>query len=92
MTTNLTESEREVWKDLYMLHESVHDMLGTDVDWVKFANRICELHAKYTGSDQRLMDKLALALYDYMSEEQVLRETAERLAPQQIAMEGIPWS
>lgn len=92
MTTLLSEEERAVWKDAYRLHESVHDMTGTEKDWELFCKHLVELVNQYTGSERRLATKIMLALYDYMSEEQKIRQDAEGLQPEQVVMEGIPWT
>lgn len=92
MTTNLTEGEREVWKDLYMLHEEMHDMTGTDSEWYTLAHRIGEISEKYRDREQRLANELLVALYGFLSNEQKIREEEQRWAPQQILMEEIPWN
>lgn len=86
MTTKLSEREREVWKDLYTLHERYHDMQGKPEEWVRFASDVQAVIKRYNGSDLRLANALSLALYDWFGNEQKLRETAERDAPEQITM------
>ena len=91
MKIKLTEEERSVWRDLYTLHEQVHDMSGTTGEWIAFAENVGLLSQKYRGAAGRLMWGMLLALYDYMSKEQKIREDADRVAPQQLRLEDIPW-
>lgn len=92
MTTNLTEEEREIWKDAYRMHELVHDMQGSEVDWERFIREAVPLIEKHRGSAYRLAYHLMMALIDYMGEEQKARMEEERMMPEQVMMEGIPWS
>lgn len=84
--TKLTETERQVWKDMYVLHERYHGMQGTTEDWRRFASEFKGIGEKYDGADLRLATALSLALYDWFGNEQKLREAAERDAPEQITM------
>lgn len=92
--TKLTEGEREVWKDLYRIHEKYHDMGGTPEEWYAMAQEVGTLSGRYEGKEKRLMAALLFALYDWFSDEQKLAEEARRTAPEQITMEGvaIPWT
>lgn len=92
MTTNLTERERDVWKDLYTMHETVHDMKGTADEWEMFSKRIMAAADGYQGQERRLLIRMGMALYEYMSEEQRIREEENRFAPKQILLEEIPWN
>ena len=92
MTTNLTESERDVWKKTYMLHEKYHDIDGTDAEWARLLTDIKDDLEMFDGSEHRLAYKIMMALYDYFSDEVRDRWRARREQPEQVTMEDIPWS
>jgi hypothetical protein len=93
MTIRLTDEEREVYTDLYKQHEKIHDMTGSVDDWMMFASDMNELISKREGPARRLMIKLAVALYDYMAEEQEIRQKQQEMSPHQIHVaEAIPWT
>ena len=97
MTVNLSEPEREVWKAAYSLHEQFHELSGDPAFWEVFAKTVFGTIAGYpegTGV-RRLAEKLLMALYEYASEEQKIRQDAERAAPmaeQATMWEAIPWT
>ena len=46
MTTRLTDDERDMWKDLYTLHEKYHDRQWTDADWTELTRDVAELYKR----------------------------------------------
>lgn len=92
MITKLTEEERAVWKDAYMLHEHMHDMTGTDAEWESSLRLLSRSADKYTGATRELAKALFLAVYDHMSDRVKALQDDARNQPEQITMEGIPWT
>ena len=94
MITNLTDTERDVWKDVYKLHEKYHDMDGSPDAWSAFATDVGLTSCRYDGADRRLISALLLALYDWFSAEQKIREEENRFRPaeRQVQLEEIPWT
>lgn len=92
MTSNLTEEEREIWKDAYRIHERYHDMIGTDSDWLLVIREASPLIDKHSGAARRLAYELIMAVVNYMGEEQRIRLKKAREQPEQVRMEEIPWN
>lgn len=95
MITNLTEQEREAWKDAYKLHEKFHDMTGTEEEWKQFALDMGLVDGKYENDPKtkRLARALLFALCDWFEGEQKISLAEAREAPEQLAIdEVIPWT
>lgn len=95
MTTNLTEEEREVWKDAYKLHEKYHDMTGTVEEWRQFASDLGPATYKHESNPKvkRLSYALMLALYSWFEEEQKIAQEEVKNEPAQVTIEDvIPWT
>ena len=85
----LTEEEREVWKDVYSLHEKYHDTTWTSDEWMRFAQEVGPLVVKHEGRTRRLAEALVMALFDFMDKERKIELDAAMNAPQQMAMEEV---
>lgn len=98
MTINLSDTEREVWKDLYRLHEKWHGMAGTTDEWMSFAFDLSTIAERYGETKEgRLAQAMSLALYDWFGEEQKRDEEEARrrsVLKQALAQgaEAIPWT
>jgi Ca2+-binding EF-hand superfamily protein len=86
MTSNLTEAERQVWKDAYTFFEKYHGCSLTDQDFIKMAKDYGRMYVK--SGKSKLCMALLMALMDYFDEvykdrqrmmEEDLRESGEQI-------------
>lgn len=91
--TKLTETERDVWKEAYKLHEKYHDMAGEEYEWTALIRDIQAALARYDGRDKRLASAIMMAIFDWLDAEIKMARTAKSEEPVQTTMEGvIPWA
>ena len=83
--TRLTDEEREIWKDLYTLHERYHDRTWEPDDWVELAGdlgRMCDGHGNHA-----LAIQMGIGLLDYFDACWKAREAAREREGVQMEME-----
>ena len=66
MTSNLTEGERQVWKDAYTFFEKYHECGLTDQDFIRMAEDYRKLYLK--SGKSKLCLALINSLMDYFDE------------------------
>ena len=65
--SNLSETEREIWTDVYRFHATFVKMGNESEDWTKCAATMTQIYHKH--NDHPLAKVLLLAVYDHLSNE-----------------------
>lgn len=89
MTTQqptLSEADRDVWKEMYRLHERYQHMQNEDLDWQRLYRDVENLFAKKGWGGNLLAECLTVALFDFFSETFRKEWKEQQEAPRQVSM------
>ena len=69
--TNVPESIRDIWKDIYILFDTSYNMTGTEQDWLNFWETAKGIYAKCPSESlKRHFTDIIAAVADLLSDKQ----------------------
>ena len=78
----MTDRERRIWRDAFVLYDNNHEMPDTEDSWLHYIEKIAEFAGRYDWRNDPLAASLALAVLDAVE-----RECGSRIpAPVQVSL------